>query len=124
VALSDELLRFLDIADDIAAIREAVRVEIPNQLRQMEASMAAREDAAYEQLNTSIQTVKDGWAALVAERDQYKAALEQADATRAQAVADALEADSDVDAGKIEAANAALNELVAPAPPAEPEQPA
>ena len=86
--------------------------------------MAAREDAAYEQLNTSIQTVKDGWAALVAERDQYKTALEQADATRAQAVADALEADSDVDAGKIEAANAALNELVAPAPPAEPEQPA
>lgn len=79
--------------------------------------MAAREDAAYEKLNASIQTVKDGWASLVAERDQYKAALESADADKAAAVQAALDADSEVDAAKVEAADAALAELVpAPAP--------
>lgn len=116
MALSDELLRFLNVADDITAIRTALE----GLDRKLDA-MSEREDAAYAQLNSTIQTVKDGWASLVAERDQYKAALEQADAEKAQAVADVLAADSDVDAAKVEAADAALAELNAqPAQPAEP----
>jgi hypothetical protein len=103
-------------------IERALTVGIPNLLHKMEAAMAAREDAAYDKLNATIATVKDGWGSLVAERDRYKAALEAADANQAAAVAAALEADSDVDAGKVEAADAALAELV-PAPSSEPDVP-
>lgn len=95
---------------------ERIENKLDNLIRKVD-RMAAREDAAYEKLSASIQTVKDGWASLVAERDQYKAALEAADANQAAAVQAALDADSDVDAGKVEAADAALAELVAvPAP--------
>jgi len=82
-------------------------------------AMGAREEAAYAKLSADIQTVKDGWASLVAERDALKEALENADADAAAQVAAALEADSEVDAAKVEAADAALAELVAP--PVEPE---
>ncbi len=99
-------------------IRRAVVHEIPAKLREMESRMANREQAAYENLTATIQSVQSGWTALVAERDQYKAALEQADADEAAAVAAALEADSEYDADRIEAADAALADLVAQ-PPAE-----
>jgi len=116
MSLSSELLKFLDIADDIAAIRAAVEVEIPNKLREMETRMSEREDAAYEHLTVTIQAVKDGWSALIAERDALKAALEQAGVDAAAV----LEADSQADAAKVEAADAALAELVTPpAPPVE-----
>lgn len=75
--------------------------------------MAQREDQAYADLTATILTVKDGWASLVAERDALKAALENADADAAVRVQEALDSDSDVDAGKVEAANAALAELSA-----------
>lgn len=98
-------------------VEHVVTVDIPNQLKSMEALMGAREDAAYEKLNATILTVKDGWASLVAERDALKAALEDADADAAAQVAAALDADSDVDASKVEAADSALAELVAVAEP-------
>lgn len=81
--------------------------------------MAAREDAAYEKLNATILTVKDGWASLVAERDALKAALEASDANAAAQVQAALDADSEVDAGKVEAADAALAEIAPVTPPVE-----
>lgn len=109
-----------DLERDIAALRRRNEVHHENLIKELRI-MAAREDAAFEALNTTILTVKDGWASLVAERDALKEALENADADAAAQVAAALEADSDVDAGKVEAAEAALAELVAP--PVEPEPP-
>ena len=105
----------IDLQRDLARLLSATLGNTArlNHLRKEIATMAAREDQAYENLNASIQTVKDGWASLVAERDALKAALEEENATRAQAVQDALDADSEVDAAKVEAADAALNELVA-----------
>lgn len=85
-----------------------------NNLHKEIAAMAAREDQAYADLNATILTVKEGWASLVAERDALKAALEAADADAATQVQAALDADSDVDAAKVEAADAALAELVTP----------
>src|SRR5688500_16364189 len=109
-----------DLAADLTSIRRAVSghsgdlTTIKKEIR----AMAAREDAAYEKLAADIATVKDGWASLVAERDALKTALENADANAAAQVQAALDADSDVDAAKVEAADAALAELVAPpAPP-------
>jgi hypothetical protein len=111
-----------DIQADTAATRLSVNTVIRkiDQLEKDVKVMAAREDAAYEKLNATILTVKDGWASLVAERDALKEALENADADAAAQVQAALDADSDVDAGKVEAADAALAELV----PAAPEEPA
>lgn len=114
-----------DIARDLAFLcvaaseQKALLRHITKEL----ANMAEREDAAYEKLYATITTVKDGWASLVAERDALKAALEDADADKAAAVQAALDADSNVDAEKVEAADAALADLIPPAeePPAEPE---
>lgn len=90
-----------------------------NRIEKELTAMAAREDQAFSDLNATIQTVKEGWASLIAERDALKAALEAADADAAAQVQAALDADSDVDAAKVEAADAALAELVAtPEPPA------
>jgi hypothetical protein len=112
-----------DLAGDAAATR-IVLLDITAQLKTIKRevrAMAAREDAAYEKLNATILTVKDGWASLVAERDALKEALENADAEAATRVQAALDADSDVDAGKVEAADAALAELASqPAPEPEP----
>jgi hypothetical protein len=105
-----------ELIDHTQRIRRAVVNEIPARLREMESRMANREQAAYENLSATIQSVRDGWTALVAERDQYKAALEAADADEAAAVAAALEADSEYDAEKIETADAQLAELVAQPP--------
>lgn len=87
------------------------REEFHHTIRRLEERMGAREDAAYEALNANIAAVKEGWASLTAERDALKAALEEADADKAAAVQDALDADSEVDASKVEAASAALDEL-------------
>lgn len=114
-----------DLHRDIAALRliaDAQTVTL-HKIRKELLIMAAREDAAYEALTATILTVKDGWASLVAERDALKEALENADANAAAQVAAALEADSDVDAAKVEAADAALAELVVPAEPT-PDEPA
>lgn len=108
-----------DLQRDVAAgyvLLEEVRksnVDIKKEL----IAMGARETAAYEALNATILTVKDGWASLVAERDALKAALEAASADVAAQVQAALDADSEVDAGKVEAADAALAEISPPAPP-------
>jgi hypothetical protein len=101
---------------DVAALRVAglEQKTISNTVLKELRAMGAREDAAYEKLAADIQTVKDGWGSLVAERDALKAALENADADAAAQVQAALDADSDVDAAKVEAADAALADLVAP----------
>jgi len=102
----------------LAEIHETVS-RLPARLDQMEARMAEREDAAYANLTATIQTVKDGWAAQLAKIAALEAALAEADAEQAAAVADALAADSEFDAAKVEAADAALAELTAPAEPVE-----
>lgn len=109
-----------DIERDIAALRRRVENNHEIMIKELRI-MAAREDQAYADLTATILTVKDGWASLVAERDALKEALENADANAAAQVAAALEADSDVDAAKVEAADAALAELVVP--PVQPEPP-
>jgi len=78
--------------------------------------MGAREDAAYAKLGDTINTIKDGWAAKDAEIRVLREQLANADADAQARVEAALEADSDVDAGKVEAADSALAELVAVAP--------
>jgi hypothetical protein len=95
-----------DITDFLASIEAKL-----DSLSRKVDIMSEREDQAYANLNATILTVKDGWASLVAERDALKAALEQADADAAVRVQEALDADSEVDAGKVEAADAALAEL-------------
>lgn len=105
---------------DVAALRAAgleQKTVLNTVLKEIRA-MGAREEQAYEKLAADIQTVKDGWGSLVAERDALKAALESADADAAAQVQAALDADSDVDAAKVEAADAALADLLPP-PPAE-----
>jgi hypothetical protein len=110
-----------DIERDMAIVKPAVLEQktILNTVLKEIRAMGAREDQAYEKLAADIQTVKDGWASLVAERDQWKAAAEAAGADVAAQVQAALDADSDVDAGKVEAADAALADLLPPAPPAD-----
>lgn len=107
-----------NIQRDITALQMTANI-IKKELR----TMADRENAAYDALNATILTVKDGWAVLVASNAakdariaELEAALEAADPTAA--VAAALEEDSVADAAKVEAADAALAELVAP--PVEP----
>ena len=111
-----------DVQADVAAIRVMVGmiVDANRVIIERLDDMGAREDAAYAKLAEDIQKVKDGWASLVAERDALKQALEEADANKAAAVQAALDADSEVDASKVEAADAALAELVVPPAP-EPE---
>lgn len=113
------------VLSDIQADAAATRLAVNNAIRKIDQLskdvqiMGAREDAAYVALSEKIDTVKAGWASLVAERDALKEALENADVDAAAQVAAALEADSEVDAVKVEDAAAALDELVAP--PVEPE---
>jgi hypothetical protein len=104
-----------DLQRDVMAIRIALMdqstsiIEIKRELT----TMTEREDAAWARQAELIQSVKDGYSALVTERDAWKKAAEDAGA--------ALESDSLADAEKVEAANAALEELVAqPAPTPEP----
>lgn len=91
--------------------------EIMNELYKLGDQMSEREDAARARQLELVQAVKDGWASLVAERDQWKAAAEAAGADVAAQVQAALDADSEVDAEKVEAANTALDELVNPVTP-------
>lgn len=86
--------------------------ELKRLLKEMEIRMGAREDAAYEKLSATIDTVKDGWAALQAENTNLKQQLTDA-GVEFQAK---LDADSEADAAKVEEADAKLSELVVPAP--------
>lgn len=105
--------------ESIHALARMTNADVDMILREL-AKMSEREDAAFARQAELIQSVKDGWGSLVAERDALKEALENADADAAAQVQAALDADSEVDAAKVEAANAALDELVNPAPPVEP----
>lgn len=86
--------------------------------------MAVREDAAWEKNAADLAAVKEGWDALVASNTAkdgqivaLQAALDAANAGTDAAVQAALDVDSDADAGKVEAANAALESLLAPVEP-------
>ena len=85
---------------------------LPDQLNNIWRTLMAREDENYARLSATVENVKTGWASLVAERDEYKAALAGVDAEKAQAVADALAADSEHDADAIAQVEASLAELV------------
>jgi hypothetical protein len=72
-----------------------------------------------DKLNADVQTLVAGYQAVVAERDALKAALAAADATQAQAVADAVAAE-DADAqAKIDAADAVVDAVNNPPAPAD-----
>jgi hypothetical protein len=72
-----------------------------------------------DKLNADVQTLVAGYQAVVAERDALKAALAAADATQAQAVADAVAAE-DADAQqKIDAADAVVDAVNNPPAPAD-----
>ena len=72
----------------------AGQTEILNRLTQMEANLMANEQESRDQLSGAITGALAAYDQAVADRDRYKAALEEADATTAQAVADALAAES------------------------------
>lgn len=111
-----------DIQADAAATRLAVNTALRkiDQLSKEVQIMGAREDAAFARQEELIGLVKEGSAAKDAKIAALEAELANADAAAQARVDAALEADSEFDAGKIEAGNSALEELVAPAP--EPEQ--
>jgi len=125
----------LDIADavsdiqvDAAATRQAMNTAIRklDQLSKDVQIMGAREDAAFTALSAKIDTVREGWAVLVASNAskdsriaELESALADADANAAANLAVALDADSDADAAKVEGAAAALDDLIAP--PVEPQ---
>jgi hypothetical protein len=105
----------------LSALHEDVRLliaaDIPTRLTAMEARMTAAESAAHDQLRADIETVGEGWAALVATNAILTAAVANADQATRDAVAAAIEADDTADTTKIDAAAARLRELTI-APPA------
>lgn len=106
--------RFLWEVRQLAAALDARFTSVEHRLQAMEDRMTAREDAAFAALTDNVDAVADGWAALLAENAVLKAAVANADQATQDAVAAALDADSDVDAGKVEAANAILGPLRLP----------
>lgn len=120
-----------NIRTDAAVERAEARMrhsEIMIKLNQLSGRldiMAAREDAAWEKQAADVAAVKAGWDTLVASnaaKDQQitdlQAALEAAGGDVQAQIDAALEVDSEGDAVKVEAANAALEALTAP--PVEP----
>jgi lysozyme family protein len=97
-------------------INREVLVRLAGLKRKLD-DMAEREDAAYARQAELIQSVKDGWAAREARIAALEEALANADADKAAA----LEADSQADAERVEGANAALDELLNPPAPEEPQ---
>jgi hypothetical protein len=102
--------RFTSPWRDSPAIRTAVVDTIPLLLQGLEARMSAREDETRAELTAAIDGALSAYDAVVAERDEYKAALEQADADKAAAVAAAVaetneandNLDADFNAGQVE----------------------
>lgn len=73
-----------------------------------------------DKLNSDIQALVAGYQSVVVERDALKAALAEADAEKAQAVADALAADNAVDQAAIDAADKVVADVLNPPAPEEP----
>lgn len=113
-----DLLLVVEIVVD--AVQRAVTPRFDAILKEIQI-MGQQTDAGLAHLKDDLSKVRDGWASLVAERDQYKAALENADADKAAAVASALEADDAHDAASIQEADALVHDLVnkAEQPPAD-----
>jgi hypothetical protein len=116
---------FTRLQTDVAAIKTAVGTTIPARFIQLERFVMATEAESREQLSAAITGALGAYDQVVAERDRYKAELEQADETRAQAVADALEAESVEDASFNESKVEELRRLqpTVTEPPAEPTEP-
>lgn len=111
------------IRSDTEAIRVAVGLNTTRLEMIIERldRMAAREEAAWEKQAADVAAVKEGWDALVASnaaKDQQisdlQAALEAAGGDVQAQIDAALETDSEADAAKVEAANSALESLLAP----------
>lgn len=113
-----------DIQADAAATRQSVNTVIRkiDQLQRDVKIMGAREDAAFARQEELIGLVKEGSAAKDAKIAALEAELANADADAQARVDAALEADSEFDADKVEAGNAALAELVATPVDPEPQQ--
>jgi hypothetical protein len=122
----DDVLSNIQV--DAAATRQAVNTAIRkiDQLQKDVQIMAEREDQAWATFNSKVEVIKQGWAAKDAEILNLRAQLVAAGADTANQVQAALDADSAVDATKVEAANVVLDELVVPpaTPEPEPEEPA
>lgn len=85
--------------------------------------MGAREDAADARFAELVDLVRQGSAAKDAEITALRSELANADADATRRVDEALAADSEFDADKKEAGNAALESLVAMPAPSEPSEP-
>jgi hypothetical protein len=96
---------------DAVALYGALREQL-NTITEELHDMTVREDAADARTAELIELVRQHEAALKAENDALKAALASADADKAAA----LDAESEADAGRQEAFNAALDELAGSAP--------
>jgi hypothetical protein len=110
-------------ADQIALEKIIPSPITQKNIERMLIQMGAREDAADARFAELVNAVKEGSAAKDAEIAQLREALTNADADALARVEAALAEDSERDADKKEAGNAALEELVAmPAPsPSDPE---
>lgn len=120
-----ERLDLDDVLSDVQADAAATRLSVNTAIRKIDQLskdvqiMATREEQAWSDFSAKIETIKQGWAAKDAEIANLRAQLANAGADTAAQVQAALDADSAVDATKVEAANVALDELVVP--PAQPE---
>lgn len=111
---------------DIAALRliaDSNTITLHTIKKELKA-MGAREDAADARTAELIELIRVGSAAKDAEIAQLREALANADANALAMVDEALAADSETDAAKKEAGNAALEELVAAPVEPTPDQPA
>lgn len=126
MAWSDWLIWPRRALSNIEADTASLRLSVNNLIRRSDTIqkeiqiMATREELAWSDFSAKIETIKQGWAAKDAEIANLRAQLANAGADTANQVQAALDADSAVDATKVEAANVALDELVVPAQP-EPE---
>lgn len=95
---------------DFHEFKKSVMTQLYNMQLEIR-DMGAREDAANARFGELIASIRDGMLAKDAEIYTLRAALHNADQTAVQRVQEALDADSEHDAARIEQANAALEEL-------------
>jgi hypothetical protein len=99
------------VLNAITASERALSRKLDNVLKEIK-----KMSVSVDKLEADIQTVAAGYQAVVAERDALKAALAAADATSAQAVADAVAAEDSDSQAKIDAADAIVAGILPPAP--------
>ncbi len=105
------------LALEAAAVKTNTRLDtILKEIKKM----GAQSQAALAELSKDLRRLADGYVAQQAKIVTLEAALAEADAVKAQAVADAIEADDAIDTAAIADADAIV-EAVSPEPATEPE---